>query len=152
MIIKGYNQLPDKYQGIVPSEKVDGRPDPASLNLTGKKKELFETAQQFQSMFIKMMLSNMRKTLNKENDMLHGGTTQEIFEDMLYEERAKDMSKSSAFPIAKDIYYQMEHLVEQNPEALEKLGAKAREAYSENQSQNDYHGKISTGQLKKLLD
>lgn len=151
MIIKGYNTLPDKYQGSIPSEKIDGRPDPAKLDLTGKKKELYETAQEFQSMFIKMMLSSMRKTLNKDNDMLHGGTTQEIFEDMLYDERSKAMAKSASFPIAKEIYYQMEHLVEENPEVLQKLGRQAGDAYSKNRAEN-YHGKISTGQLKKLLD
>lgn len=87
------------------SFQLDKMPD--SSTLTGEHKRLWQAAQEFQSLFINMMLKGMRSTLNPETDMLHGGRTQEIFEDMLYDERAKSYSKNAGFPLAEQIYLQM---------------------------------------------
>ncbi len=69
-----------------------------------ERKKLYDAAVEFQSIFVKMMLNSMRKTLNKENDPLHGGQTQEIFEDMLYDKYALSMSQTAGFPLADWIY------------------------------------------------
>lgn len=69
-----------------------------------ERKKLYESAVEFQSLFVKMMLNSMRKTLNKENDPLYGGQTQEIFEDMLYDKHALSLSKNGGFPLADWVY------------------------------------------------
>lgn len=99
--------FPGLDEGKIPmsSFQLDKMPDPSTL--TGEHKRLWEAAQEFQSLFINMMLKGMRSTLNPEADMLHGGRTQEIFEDMLYDERAKSYSKNAGFPLAEQIYLQM---------------------------------------------
>jgi flagellar protein FlgJ len=45
----------------------------------------------FESIFMHQMLKEMRKTVNKTG-MIHGGQAEEIFSDMLDQERAKSMS------------------------------------------------------------
>lgn len=57
-------------------------------------------AQEFEALFMKQMLSSMRGTLNPENDLLHGGLSQDIFEDMLYDEYSKVMAKTGSIGIA----------------------------------------------------
>jgi peptidoglycan hydrolase FlgJ len=60
-----------------------------------------EVAEEFESLFVKQMLSAMRDTLDTDNRMLHGGTGEEYFQDMLYTEYAKVMSKRTDFGIAE---------------------------------------------------
>ncbi len=50
----------------------------------------------------------MKKTLNKNQNLLSGGQVEEIFEDMLYEQRAKQMAQSQSFGIANLIYNQLQ--------------------------------------------
>jgi peptidoglycan hydrolase FlgJ len=57
----------------------------------------------FEAIFIKMMLDSMRKTVEKTS-ILDGGMAEEIFEDMIYDEYAKKMSKTGDFGL-KDILY-----------------------------------------------
>lgn len=71
-----------------------------------EKKKLYDTAVEFQAIFVNMMLKSMRATLNKENDMLHGGRPQEIFEDMLYDEYSKVLSRQTRFGLAEQIFEQ----------------------------------------------
>lgn len=72
-----------------------------------ERKKLFEASQEFQAIFLNQMLSAMRKTISKDNDLLSGGRTQEIFEDFLYDEYAKSMSKQPGFTLADEIYKQL---------------------------------------------
>jgi Rod binding domain-containing protein len=106
------NLFPGLDEGKMPSSafKLDRMPEPSSL--TGEHRRLYETALEFQALFINMMLRGMRSTLNPENDMLYGGQRQEIFEDMLYEERAKSFSKYGGFPLAEQIYLQLAPMIQ----------------------------------------
>jgi len=70
-------------------------------------KKLMDVCIEMESLFVYQMLKEMRKTLHKENDMLHGGMAQEIFEDMLYNEYALQMSKTANFGMAKTLYDQL---------------------------------------------
>ncbi len=59
-----------------------------------KKKELGKlknACSEFESIFMHQMLKEMRKTVNKTG-MVHGGQAEEIFSDMLDQERAKSMN------------------------------------------------------------
>jgi len=72
-----------------------------------EKKRLYDAAVEFQSIFVNMMLKSMRSSLHKEQDLLYGGRTQEIFEDMLYDEYAKLMSRQGGFNLSDDLYKQI---------------------------------------------
>ncbi len=106
--------LPESLQGKINSSKFQFETLEHPESLPPKKKELYNVALEFQSLFIKMMLNSMRSTLNKENDLLHGGRVQEIFEDMLYDEYAKIYSKTANLPLAKEIYLQLEKFIQDN--------------------------------------
>ena len=70
-------------------------------------KKLMDVCIEMESLFVYQMLKEMRKTVHKENDLLHGGMAQEIFEDMLYNEYALQMSKTANFGLAKTLYEQL---------------------------------------------
>jgi len=67
----------------------------------GDQAKLNEVAQEFESLFLKQMLDSMRSTLSKENRLVDTGMAGEYFEDMLYEEYSKIMSKRGTFGIAE---------------------------------------------------
>lgn len=70
-------------------------------------KKLMDVCIEMESLFVYQMLKEMRKTVHKENDLLYGGMAQEIFEDMLYNEYALQMSKTANFGLAKTLYEQL---------------------------------------------
>ncbi|MCB1172998.1 MAG: rod-binding protein [Leptospiraceae bacterium] len=93
--------------------KPDGR-GAANAGLNGKPvanarehERLRKAAGDFQAIFIGQMLKAMRANLHPENGMLYGGNRQKIFEDMLYDEYAKNLSASSDFNLADQIYKQL---------------------------------------------
>jgi flagellar protein FlgJ len=69
--------------------------------------ELYRACQDFEALFIKQMLDAMRKTVNKSDDLLNGGMSQDIFEGMLYDEYAKKMAETAQFGLADMIYRQV---------------------------------------------
>lgn len=75
--------------------------------ISPERKKLYESAQEFQSLLLGQMLSAMRKNLHKENQLLNGGRTEEIFEDYLYDEYSKAMSKQPGFNLSDEIYRQL---------------------------------------------
>jgi flagellar protein FlgJ len=80
----------------------------AENRLAGNRPELAklrEVCQDFEAIFIKQMLDAMRKTVTKTG-LIDGGMAEDIFEDMLYEERAKLMAKTGSFGIADILYNQ----------------------------------------------
>jgi len=72
-----------------------------------KNSELYQACQDFEALFIKQMLDVMRKTVHKEDDLLNGGMSQDIFEGMLYDEYAKKMSETAQFGLSDMIYRQI---------------------------------------------
>jgi len=63
-------------------------------------------ATEFESLFAKQMLDSMRATLNPDTDLFYGGMAEDIFQDMLYEEYARMMSKTGSLGVADIIYAQ----------------------------------------------
>jgi len=66
-------------------------------------KKLKEVAADFEAIFINQVLKSMRRTVPKDK-MFYGGLKQDIFEDMLYNEYSKIMSKREGFGIKEMIY------------------------------------------------
>ncbi|TGM96702.1 rod-binding protein, partial [Leptospira dzoumogneensis] len=56
-----------------------------------------------ESIFVKMMLKEMKSTVHKSG-LIDGGYAEEIFEDMLYDEYSKNLSANSSLGLAEQIY------------------------------------------------
>ncbi|MBM9577899.1 rod-binding protein [Leptospira sp. 201903070] len=67
------------------------------------RKKLYSASVEFESIFVKMMLTEMKKTVEKSG-LIDGGHAEEIFEDMLYDEYAKNLSSNSSLGLAEQIY------------------------------------------------
>ena len=80
---------------------------PPKRPVIDKHSKLYQACQDFESLFIKQMLDVMRKTVHKENDLLGGGLSQDVFEGMLYDEYAKKMAQTAGFGLAETIYRQV---------------------------------------------
>ncbi len=79
---------------------------PETLQKAGgsDQKRLYEASVEFEAVFIEQMLKAMRQTVVK-GDLFHGGPGEEIYEDWLYGEYAKEMARSRCFGLA-DVLYQ----------------------------------------------
>ena len=75
-------------------------------NRSVRDKKLYGVCQDFEAIFIKQMLNAMRKTVDKSG-LIDGGMAEEIFEDMLYDEYAKKMSRTARFGLAEILYDQL---------------------------------------------
>ena len=56
-----------------------------------------------ESIFVARMLKEMRNSVPK-GEFLHGGFAEEVFEDMLYDQYALSLSKTSNLGLAKTLY------------------------------------------------
>jgi len=98
--------FPGLYDGRVSSAQIHQR-ELKESNAISPDEKMKETAQEFQSLFIKMMLSSMRATLKPENDMLGGGRGQEIFKDMLFDQYALQLSRDPLFTLDEQMIEQL---------------------------------------------
>ncbi|MDH5682791.1 MAG: rod-binding protein [Spirochaetota bacterium] len=78
-----------------------------SQNSPKSNNELMEVCYQFESLMIKQMFKSMKSTLDSKNSLLHGGQAEEIFDDMLLNERSLSAAKSSGFGLAQKLYDEM---------------------------------------------
>lgn len=91
----------------ISSVRIENKPviDPRNQ----EQKKLWDVAVEFEAIFIKQMLDSMKKTVNKEK-LIDGGMTEDIFEDMLYEQRSISMAKNGSMGLAKTIYNQLSQI------------------------------------------
>lgn len=75
-------------------------------SMSEDEKKLREATQDFEALFIKQMLNSMKKTVTKSG-LLDGGMGQEIFEDMLYDEYAKQMAQTANLGISDMMFKQL---------------------------------------------
>ncbi len=68
--------------------------------------KLKQACNDFEAIFIKQMFDSMRKTINKTK-LIDGGMSEDIFEDMLFEQYAAKMSANSNLGLAKQMYEQL---------------------------------------------
>lgn len=72
-----------------------------------KKSKLYEQCQDFESIFVKMMLKQMRASVDKSDSLLSGGWAEDIYQDMLDDEYSKSMAKNAGFGLADQLYRQL---------------------------------------------
>lgn len=68
-----------------------------------KTSKLYEKSMELESFFVKQVLSSMRKTVNK-GAFSGGGLAGNMYEDMLFDEYAANMTKNAGFGLADQIY------------------------------------------------
>ncbi len=71
-----------------------------------KDRKLMDACVELESIFVARMFKEMRKNLGKTG-WLDGGFAEEIFQDMLYDEYSKELSKNSNLGLAKMVYTQL---------------------------------------------
>lgn len=79
--------------------------DSQNLKTIDRTSKLYEKSLELESYFVKMLLSSMRKTVQKADG--HQDYAQSMYEDMLYDEYATTMTKNAHFGLADEIYMQL---------------------------------------------
>ncbi len=69
--------------------------------------KLFEECREFESIFVKMMLKEMRNSVDKSDSLISGGWAEDIYQDMLDDEYSKTMAKTAGFGLADQLYRQL---------------------------------------------
>lgn len=69
-------------------------------------KSLQSTCKQFESIFVNILMQNMRRTVS-EGGLIEKSQAREMFEGMLDEEIAKEVSKEQGVGLAKTMYEQL---------------------------------------------
>jgi Rod binding domain-containing protein len=72
-----------------------------------KKSKLFEQCREFESIFVKMMLKEMRKSVDKSDSLLSGGWAEEIYSDMLDDQYSSSIAENAGFGLADQLYKQL---------------------------------------------
>lgn len=70
-------------------------------------RRLWEACLEMESIFVGRMLKEMRNTLEPESRLIHGGQAEEIFTDMLYDQYALTLSRTSNLGIARLMYREL---------------------------------------------
>jgi len=79
--------------------------------LTDKSREkLRKATDEFEEIFVSMMLKEMYKNIGKTG-FLDGGKHEEMFRDMLIEQRAKDLAKNADFGLGEQMFEQFQKLL-----------------------------------------
>ncbi len=79
--------------------------------------EIRKVAQDFESLFMEIVLKSMRSTVSKSG-LVDGGNGEDIFRGMLDSEYAKSMSSQGTSGLADSIAHQMMNLVNQQAEKI----------------------------------
>lgn len=72
-----------------------------------KKSKLYEQCQEFEAIFVKMMLKEMRNSVDKSSSILNGGWAEDIYSDMLDDEYSKTMARNAGFGLSDELYKQL---------------------------------------------
>jgi len=67
-------------------------------------KKIKEISSDFASLFIKIMLDQLKNSLNPQEDILYGGFREDLWKNMLFDEYAKKMSKNGLSSLSEMIY------------------------------------------------
>ena len=76
------------------------------MPVVDKSSKLYEQCEALETFFLKNLISGMRKTVEK-TDFTKGGFAGEIYEDMLYDEYAKNFSRNANFGMAELAYLEL---------------------------------------------
>ncbi|HHU36987.1 MAG TPA: flagellar protein [Treponema sp.] len=72
-----------------------------------KTSKLYEQAMELESYLVKIMLSSMKNTVEKTNLSGDSDFAGNMYEDMLYDELSRSVTKSAGFGLADQVYLQL---------------------------------------------
>ncbi len=72
-----------------------------------KTSKLYEQSMELESLVVKIMLDSMKGTVVKSGLGGNTGFAAKMYEDMLYDELARDMTRNAGFGLADQIYLQL---------------------------------------------
>ena len=72
-----------------------------------KTSRLYEQARELESYFVKIMLSSMRNTVEKSSLTGKEDFAGNMYEDMLYDEMSRNVTKNAGFGLADQVYLQL---------------------------------------------
>jgi len=72
-----------------------------------KTSELYQQALELESYFVKIMLDSMRSTLGKNSLTGKDSFAGKMYDDMMYEELSRTMTKNAGLGLADQIYLQL---------------------------------------------
>jgi flagellar protein FlgJ len=90
-------------------EKAREAGSPSSLHkkpMVDKTDKLYEQCEALETFLVKTLITGMRNTIQK-SEFLDGGFAGRMYEDMLYDEYAKDYTKNSGFGLAELAYLEL---------------------------------------------
>jgi flagellar protein FlgJ len=74
-----------------------------------KTSKLYEQSMELESYLVKMMLSSMRSTINKSSLSGKNDFAGKMYDDMMYDELSRDVTRSAGFGLADQVYLQLSH-------------------------------------------
>ncbi|MCL2230592.1 MAG: rod-binding protein [Treponema sp.] len=74
-----------------------------------KNDKLFQLCLELETFLVKNLLTSMRNTVQKSG-LVEEGFAGKMYEDMLYDEYAKDLTKNAGFGLAEQAYNQLRRL------------------------------------------
>jgi flagellar protein FlgJ len=87
--------------------------------LAKDKKQLGKLAQEFESVFLELVMKNMRNTVQK-SELIDGGNGEDIFRDLLDGEYAKSMAGQGNSGVGESIEKQLVSVINEQTKALER--------------------------------
>ena len=104
-------RLPGEYLSsfeIVNPTDADRAAQPSGTKATiDKTSELYQQALELESYFVKIMLDSMRSTLGKNSLTGKDSFAGKMYDDMMYEELSRTMTKNAGLGLADQIYLQL---------------------------------------------
>lgn len=83
----------------------------AKAAFTKQKERATKATQEFESIFIGMMLKQMRKSMTGENALFGNSSEAKIYQDMMDDTLAQQMSKTGTFGLSKAMLKSMERAI-----------------------------------------
>jgi len=105
--VNGPQNFEDIFRRIHNPENSEQRPGTSSD--IDKNSELFQLCLELETFLVKNLLSSMRNTVQKSG-FIDDSFAGKMYEDMLWDEKAKDFTKNAGFGLAEQAYRQLKQL------------------------------------------
>jgi flagellar protein FlgJ len=89
------------------SKPVGAAANAGAKGTVDKTSKLYEQALELESYFVKIMLSSMRNTVTKSSLSGENDFASKMYDDMMYDELARNVTKSAGFGLADQVYLQL---------------------------------------------
>ncbi|MDR2020616.1 MAG: rod-binding protein [Treponema sp.] len=94
---------PEGYSSIPPSSLLRSQSNEPVVDKAGK---LYEQCEALETFLVKILLSGLRNTVQK-NGLMDDSFAGKMYEDMLYDEYAKDLTRNAGFGLAELAYLEL---------------------------------------------